>query len=74
MRTDVLVIGAGPAGAAAARALARAGAAVMLVERGTVGRPRLCGEFVSPEATVDLAALGLALQDAGGVGDPVCTA
>jgi len=67
MRTDVLVIGAGPAGAAAARALARAGVAVRMVERGAIGRPRLCGEFVSPEAGVDLAALGLAIGDAGGV-------
>jgi len=67
MRVDVLIAGAGPAGAAAARALARAGVRVALVERGEIGRPRLCGEFLSPEAAVDLEALDLDVCAAGAI-------
>ena len=58
---DVLIAGAGPAGAAAARALARRGRRVLLCEAATLPRHRLCGEFVSPEAVADLTALDLDL-------------
>src|SRR5437763_1811893 len=47
---DVAIIGAGPAGCAAAIAAARAGASVHLLERGPYPRHKVCGEFVSPEA------------------------
>ena len=40
---DVLVVGTGPAGAAAARAAAEAGARVLLVERAQVPRYKRCG-------------------------------
>ena len=43
LHCDVLVIGAGPAGATAARAAARRGASVLLVERrGAIGVPVQC--------------------------------
>jgi flavin-dependent dehydrogenase len=64
---DVLVIGAGPAGAAAARVLGQAGARVELVEAGALPRHKLCGEFVSPEASADLGALGLDLAASGAI-------
>ncbi|MBI5014481.1 MAG: NAD(P)/FAD-dependent oxidoreductase [Deltaproteobacteria bacterium] len=52
--TDVLVVGAGPAGAVAAREAARAGARVLLVERKReVGVPVRCAEFV-PWGVADL--------------------
>lgn len=44
---DALVIGAGPAGATAARLLARAGWSVALVEKTAFPRPKVCGEFIS---------------------------
>lgn len=47
VRCDVLVVGAGPAGAAAAHAAAAAGVRVLLVDRKrTPGEPVQCGEWV----------------------------
>jgi flavin-dependent dehydrogenase len=46
---DVVVVGAGPAGSAAAITAARRGARVLLLEKGWFPRHKVCGEFVSPE-------------------------
>jgi menaquinone-9 beta-reductase len=56
---DVLVIGGGPAGAAAASRLAAAGLRVVLLERQREPGRQVCGEFVSVAATAELAALGV---------------
>ena len=45
---DVLIVGAGPAGAQLALRLARAGWDVGLVEGKRFPRPKPCGEFLSP--------------------------
>jgi flavin-dependent dehydrogenase len=45
----VLVAGAGPAGSSLAIRLANSGLDVVLVERETFPRHKLCGEFISPE-------------------------
>ena len=50
MTYDLIVIGAGPGGCAAAITAARAGMGVLLLERGRYPRHRVCGEFVSAEA------------------------
>ncbi len=50
MTYDVAVVGAGPAGCAAAIIAARAGKRTILFERGSYPRHKVCGEFVSPEA------------------------
>lgn len=55
---DVLVLGAGPAGAATAIALARRGFAVALADRKAFPRSKPCGEFLSPECVPYLDALG----------------
>jgi menaquinone-9 beta-reductase len=47
---DLVVIGGGPAGSAAAIAAAKAGVRVLLLERGRLPRQRVCGEFVSAES------------------------
>ena len=47
---DLAVIGAGPAGTSAAITATRAGASVLLLERGKLPRQRVCGEFVSAES------------------------
>ena len=48
--TDVLVIGAGPAGTAAAMVLARAGARVRIIDRAQFPRDKLCGDTLNPGA------------------------
>jgi menaquinone-9 beta-reductase len=48
---DVVVVGAGPGGAACALQLARAGFDVVLADRAPGPRPKACGECLSPRAT-----------------------
>jgi flavin-dependent dehydrogenase len=57
MNYDVIVVGAGPAGSAAAITAARSGASVLLLEKGSFPRQRVCGEFVSAESLSLLTAL-----------------
>lgn len=47
---DVAILGAGPAGSAAAITAARAGAKVILLEQSRFPRHKVCGEFISPES------------------------
>jgi menaquinone-9 beta-reductase len=54
---DLITIGGGPAGTAAAITAARAGAKVLLLERGRFPRHKVCGEFVSAESLSVLADL-----------------
>ncbi|WP_073133818.1 NAD(P)/FAD-dependent oxidoreductase [Muricoccus roseus] len=63
--TDALVVGGGPAGAAAAITLARGGACVTLVEREAGAREKVCGEFLGPDAARLLEGLGLSLPGLG---------
>jgi menaquinone-9 beta-reductase len=63
---EVVVAGGGLAGSAAAIALAKAGTEVTLIERETVPVHKICGEFLSAEAQIYLARLGLGLSALGG--------
>ncbi|MDB5458934.1 MAG: putative electron transfer oxidoreductase, partial [Caulobacteraceae bacterium] len=63
--SGALVIGGGPAGAATAILLARAGRAVTLLERETGPHDKVCGEFISHEAAAYLSRLGLDLRALG---------
>ena len=56
---DVIVCGAGPAGSVAATVLARGGARVLLVDRATFPRDKLCGDTINPGALAVLRRLGL---------------
>lgn len=46
--TDVIIVGAGPAGATLATRMARAGADVLLLDRAAFPREKPCGEYMSP--------------------------
>jgi geranylgeranyl reductase family protein len=56
---DVLVIGAGPAGSAAALTLARAGIDVVLVDQHSFPRDKVCGDGLIPDAHNALRKLGV---------------
>ena len=56
---DVVVVGAGPAGAAAALAARRAGASVLLLDRADFPRDKACGDGIAAHAVDVLAELGV---------------
>lgn len=56
---DVMVIGAGPAGAVAALETARRGARVLLVDRATFPRSKVCGSCLNGMALAKLEEMGL---------------
>ena len=56
---DVLVIGAGPAGAAAAITLRRSGRSVIVVDKALFPRDKCCGDGLTTLALRELAPLGL---------------
>jgi flavin-dependent dehydrogenase len=58
VRADVLVIGAGPAGSAAAAVLAAGGARVVLADAAEFPRDKVCGDGLLPDALAALAELG----------------
>ncbi|HWI62868.1 MAG TPA: FAD-dependent monooxygenase, partial [Symbiobacteriaceae bacterium] len=59
---DVLIVGAGPAGAALGGLLAQAGQRVLLVEQARHPRPKPCGECLNPGALAVVNRLGLPLE------------
>ncbi len=58
-RTDVLVVGAGPAGAAAAAWTARLGMETVLADAATFPRDKTCGDGLTPRAIAEMERLGL---------------
>jgi flavin-dependent dehydrogenase len=66
-RAEVAIVGAGPAGAALGILLAEQGIDVVVLDRAALPRPKICGEYLSPEAARVLDRLGVlkALDAAG---------
>ncbi len=64
---DVVIIGGGPAGSAAAIELAQAGVRVALLERTLHAHDKVCGDFLSAEAVSMLDALGVVPAKLGAV-------
>ena len=58
-RSDVAIVGAGPAGSSAAIFLARKGYSVALIDKEQFPREKLCGDFINPANWPTLRALGV---------------
>lgn len=58
-RCDVLVVGAGPAGSAAANVLAKAGLDVVLIDQRSFPREKVCGDGLIPDTHAALDKLGV---------------
>ncbi len=63
IQTDVLIVGAGPGGSTAAYHLARHGIDVLVVERATFPREKVCGDGLTPRAVVQLRRMGIDTGD-----------
>ena len=61
-RCDAIVVGAGPAGSAAAQLLVRAGRSVVLVDAHAFPRDKVCGDGLIPDAHRALERLGVLAQ------------
>jgi geranylgeranyl reductase family protein len=59
VRADVVVVGAGPSGSAAAAWAARSGRDVLLIDACEFPRDKACGDGLTPRAVAELRALGL---------------
>src|SRR5471032_1542529 len=68
---DALIVGAGPAGSAAARLLAQAGWSVALVEKSEFPRRKVCGELISAPTMPVLEACGVRQAFVAAAGPPV---
>jgi menaquinone-9 beta-reductase len=64
-QADVIVVGAGPAGAATAYHLAQAGVDVLLLEKAAFPRDKICGDGLTPRAVKQLVGMGLDLDAPG---------
>ena len=63
---DVIVVGAGPGGSSAAYHLARAGLDVLLLEKSTFPREKVCGDGLTPRAVKQLVGMGISLDPGEG--------
>jgi flavin-dependent dehydrogenase len=70
-RVDALVVGLGPAGAATAIRLARAGLVVTAIDRATFPREKACSEYMSPETLRQLSLLGVLARVEAAGGTPL---
>jgi geranylgeranyl reductase family protein len=66
IESDVIVVGAGPAGSSTATHLARRGLHVSLLEKSQFPREKVCGDGLTPRATRQLIRLGIDTSEANG--------
>lgn len=59
MKADVVVVGAGPAGSAAAAWAARNGREVLVIDKARFPRDKACGDGLTPRAVLEMQRLGL---------------
>ncbi|MGV8966772.1 MAG: geranylgeranyl reductase family protein [Cellulomonas sp.] len=63
---DVIVVGAGPGGSTAAYYCASAGLNVLLLEKASFPRDKICGDGLTPRSTREMVAMGLSLRPEDG--------
>jgi geranylgeranyl reductase family protein len=63
---DVIVVGAGPGGSAAAYHMARHGLRVLLLEKAVFPREKVCGDGLTPRATRQLIRMGIDTSEKAG--------
>ena len=63
---DVIVVGAGPAGSATAAYLARAGVDVLVLEKASFPREKVCGDGLTPRAVKALVGMGVPVGEQDG--------
>ena len=63
---DVIVVGAGPGGSSTAHALAQAGLDVLLLEKTSFPRVKVCGDGLTPRAVKTLVDMGIDTSPANG--------
>jgi geranylgeranyl reductase family protein len=63
---EVIVVGAGPAGSTAATYLARSGLDVLLLEKSTFPREKVCGDGLTPRGVKQLIDLGIDTREEAG--------
>jgi len=63
---DVVVVGAGPGGSATAQALAEAGLDVVMLEKASFPREKVCGDGLTPRAVKTLLDMGIDTSPANG--------
>jgi menaquinone-9 beta-reductase len=63
---DVVVVGAGPSGSTVATYLARAGLDVLVLEKATFPREKVCGDGVTPRGVKQLVDLGVDTREEAG--------
>ncbi len=62
---DVLIVGAGPGGATAAYHLARHGIDVLMLDRSSFPREKVCGDGLTPRAVAAMLRMGIDTDDPG---------
>jgi len=65
LEADVIVVGAGPAGSTTAYYLAQAGLDVLMLEKATFPRDKICGDGLTPRAVKQLVAMGIDIDAPG---------
>src|SRR5690625_3839194 len=63
---DVIVVGAGPGGSAAAHYLANYGLDVLVLERATFPRDKVCGDGLTPRTVSEIVRMGIPVRQEDG--------